>query len=107
MIALDKIERILKKPVGNLNIEVTPDPLKVTIKNKAGETVQSLTFNIDGGFSFLKSSAPILGLGEGGPLPEKGVNWRTLPVQFDRNGFYEAMVPRWQSDAYGSRNPCP
>jgi len=107
VIALDKIDRILKKPVGNLNIEVTPDPLKVTIKNKAGETVQSLTFDNDGGFSFRKSSAPILGLGEGGPLPEKGGDWRTLPVQFDRNGHYDGMVPRWQSDAYGSRNPVP
>jgi alpha-glucosidase (family GH31 glycosyl hydrolase) len=105
VIALEMISQTVKKPLGNLNIEVTPDPLKVIIKNRAGEMVQSLTFNNEGGFSFHKSAEPILGLGEGGPLPEKGSPWRTLPVQFDRNGNYDAMVPRWQSDAYGSRNP--
>ena len=44
-------------------------------------------------------------MGEGGPMPGQGIDWRTLPVQFDRNGSYDAMVPRWQSNAYGSRNP--
>ncbi|MCX5842063.1 MAG: DUF5110 domain-containing protein [Deltaproteobacteria bacterium] len=105
VIALDTIDGPVKKSIGNLNVEVIAEPLSVIIKNKAGEPVQSLTFNDEGGFSFRKSSEPILGLGEGGPLPEKGSNWRALPVQFDRNGSYDAMVPRWQSDAYGSRNP--
>ena len=42
-------------------------------------------------------------MGEGGPLPRG--NFRTLPIEFDRRGRLEDMRPRWQSDAYGSRNP--
>ena len=44
-------------------------------------------------------------MGEGGPKPEPGVNWRNLPVEYDRRGRYHKMQPRWQADAYGSRNP--
>jgi alpha-glucosidase/alpha-D-xyloside xylohydrolase len=106
-IQLYKISSPVKKRVANLNIEITPDPLKVIIKNSSGELVQLITFNNDGGFSFSKSSEPILGMGEGGSLPGQGITWRTLPVQFDRNGSFDEMVPRWQGDAYGSRNPVP
>ena len=42
-------------------------------------------------------------MGEGGPLPRG--NFRTLPIEFDRRGRFDDMRPRWQSDAYGSRNP--
>ena len=44
-------------------------------------------------------------MGEGGPRPEKGQNWREQRVQFDRRGALDTMEPRWQSDMYGSRNP--
>jgi alpha-glucosidase (family GH31 glycosyl hydrolase) len=105
VITLNEISRPVKKLVGNLNIELTPNPLRVKISNKAGKLIQDITFNDDGGFSFTKSKEPILGMGEGGPRPVRGTNWREAPVQFDRNGSYHQMVPRWQSDAYGSRNP--
>jgi alpha-glucosidase/alpha-D-xyloside xylohydrolase len=49
----------------------------------------------------------VLGLGEGGPRPERDVPWREQPVQFDRRGRLDTMEPRWQADMYGSRNPAP
>ena len=58
-----------------------------------------MTFDLD--------DAPILGMGEGGPLPGRDMDWKSLPVEFDRRGRLHRMNPRWQSDAYGSRNPVP
>jgi alpha-glucosidase/alpha-D-xyloside xylohydrolase len=55
--------------------------------------------------SFHKSRHPVLGLGEGGPQPSPRGDWRRLPIQFDRNGWLHEMIPRWESRAYGSRNP--
>ena len=106
-LVLDTLSRATKTRIGNLDVEVRPDPLRVIIANREGKPVQSLTFDHFGGFAFRKSSEPILGLGEGGPMPERGIDWRRLPVQFDRNGFSHVLVPRWQSNAYGSRNPVP
>lgn len=104
-IALEEISQPVTKRIAGLNIEVTPGPLRIRITNAAGKEVQDIVFNDEGGFSFAKSSDPVLGMGEGGPRPERGTDWRTAPIQYDRNGTYHAMVPRWQSDAYGSRNP--
>jgi alpha-glucosidase/alpha-D-xyloside xylohydrolase len=104
-ISLEEISEPVTKRVAGMNVEVTPDPLRVRITNAAGRQVQNIVFNDQGGFSFAKNGSPILGMGEGGPRPERGTNWRTAPIQYDRNGSYHAMVPRWQSDAYGSRNP--
>ena len=55
--------------------------------------------------SVLRSLATLLlGMGEGGPQP--GENWRTEhEIEFDRRGRFHEMRPRWQSNAYGSRNP--
>jgi alpha-glucosidase/alpha-D-xyloside xylohydrolase len=46
---------------------------------------------------------PVLGWGEGGP--RMGRNWKDEQIEFDRRGRLHEMVPRWQSNAYGSRNP--
>jgi len=105
VIVLEGAPPPVKQRVGNLNIEVLSDPLRVIVTDSKGKPVQDLTFDGEGGFTFNKSTAPILGMGEGGPLPAPGVAWRTAPVQYDRNGSYDSMTPRWQSDAYGSRNP--
>jgi alpha-glucosidase/alpha-D-xyloside xylohydrolase len=51
------------------------------------------------------NDAPVFGLGGGGPRPAAGVDWRKLPVAYDRRGRLHEMLPRWQSDAYGSRSP--
>ena len=97
--------RTVKKKVGSLSVEVRANPLAVIVTNAKGEAVQDLVFESDGRMSFALSSEPVLGMGEGGPKPETGRNWRTQPIQFDRNGRFDTMEPRWQSDAYGSRNP--
>ena len=67
--------------------------------------MQELVFEADGNLSFKLDEQPVLGMGEGGPRPERGTPWREQPVQFDRRGALDTMEPRWQSDMYGSRNP--
>ena len=67
--------------------------------------MQELVFEADGRLSFKLDGQPVLGMGEGGPRPERGRPWREQPVQFDRRGALDTMEPRWQSDMYGSRNP--
>ena len=105
LLVLDGSAAPVKQRVGNLAIEVIPEPWRVIVTDASGQAVQDLAFDGAGGFTFSKSDAPILGMGEGGPRPAQGGNWRSAAVQFDRNGAYDAMEPRWQSDAYGSRNP--
>ena len=95
----------LQRTVGALRVELTPNPLTVIVRNAAGRTVQRMVFDPDGTLSFALDDQPVLGLGEGGPRPEKGTPWREQPVQFDRRGALDLMEPRWQSDMYGSRNP--
>ena len=107
VISIRSLASSLKKTVGNLNVEVRPNPLTVIIKNSKKELVQFITLQDDGKLSFKINDAPVLGLGEGGPKPIAGENWRNKKVQFDRRGAYDSMQPRWQADAYGSRNPVP
>ncbi|TDW96919.1 glycoside hydrolase family 31 protein [Dinghuibacter silviterrae] len=91
--------------IGDLTVTVRPSPLTVTITRKDGSLVQRLTFGDS--VRFVLDGAPLLGLGEGGPLTQRGVDWRTEPIEFDRSGRLDVMQPRWQSGAYGSRNPVP
>lgn len=105
VISLRDISKPIKKKVGNLNVEVLPLPLRVIVTNGKGEAVQQLVFEENGQLSFQLTDHPVLGMGEGGPKPEKGMDWRNQPIQFDRRGTMDSMQPRWQSDAYGSRNP--
>ena len=105
VISLQAINKVVKKQVGNLNVEVRPNPLTIIVTNKKGQPVQNIIFNEDGNMSFKMDDQPVLGMGEGGSLPKSGVDWRNLPVEYDRRGRYDAMQPRWQGDAYGSRNP--
>src|SRR5512138_3828807 len=98
-----EVSKPIKRKVGNLNVNVLFSPLTVVVTNAKGKMVQKLIFNDDGNLSFQLNDQPVLGMGEGGPKPQRG--WRTQPIQFDRNGVMDSMQPRWQSDAYGSRNP--
>ena len=107
VISLLSINKVVKKEIGNLNVEVRSNPLTIIVTNKEGQPVQDLIFNENGSISFKLNDQPVLGMGEGGPKPESGVNWRNLPVEYDRRGRYHKMQPRWQADAYGSRNPVP
>ncbi|MCL1908796.1 MAG: DUF5110 domain-containing protein [Holophagaceae bacterium] len=105
-ISLKSIQRSVRRTIGNLQVEVKADPLCVVVKNRKGETVQEIVFCDDGRLSFLLNNHPVVGMGEGGSLPNRReADWKTLPVEYDRRGIYDKMVPRWQSDAYGSRNP--
>jgi len=102
-ITLREITQPVKARVGNLNVEVLPNPLSIVVTSTDGRPVQNIIFHDDGTLSFEIGDAPVLGMGEGGPLPRG--NFRTLPIEFDRRGRFHEMRPRWQSDAYGSRNP--
>jgi len=102
-ISLREIDEPITEQVGNLKVEVRPGPLRIIVTNADGKPVQELVFEDDGSLSFKLDDQPVLGMGEGGPQPGRG--WRTQPVEFDRRGRYHEMRPRWQSNAYGSRNP--
>jgi alpha-glucosidase/alpha-D-xyloside xylohydrolase len=93
--------------VGTLMVQVSPDPLTVKVSTPEGTLIQQIIFHPDTTLSFRIGDAPLLGLGEGGHKPEPGINWRLQPIEFDRRGRLQEMSPRWQSDAYGSRNPVP
>jgi alpha-glucosidase/alpha-D-xyloside xylohydrolase len=102
-ISLREISQPTKARVGGLVVEVLPAPLAIVATTADGKPIQKVVFEDDGTLSFQLGGQPVLGLGEGGPLPRG--NFRTLPIEFDRRGRLEDMRPRWQSDAYGSRNP--
>ena len=104
-ISLTVLRAPVRRRVGQLDVEVRPDPLTVAVTTPDGKPVQRLTFEPDGKVAFKIGDAPILGLGEGGPRPTPGTPWREQPVQFDRRGTLDTMEPRWQADMYGSRNP--
>jgi alpha-glucosidase (family GH31 glycosyl hydrolase) len=107
VILLTTLDKPVKKKVGNLYVTVQPNPLTVTVTSLSGNLIQKLTFNTDNTLSFKLTGEPVLGMGEGGHKPVAGTNWRNEPIEFDRNGRLQEMQPRWQSDAYGSRNPVP
>jgi alpha-glucosidase (family GH31 glycosyl hydrolase) len=101
--------RDIKKPVSatvaGLRVTVQPEPLRLTVAAKDGTLIQTLTFEPDGSVAFLLDDQPVLGMGEGGPRMAGGTNWLTEPVEFDRRGRLQEMIPQWQRGAYGSRNP--
>ncbi|OQP54564.1 hypothetical protein A4H97_21585 [Niastella yeongjuensis] len=105
VISLRNLSKPVKRKVGNLNVEVLPAPLTIIVTNAKGEAVQKLVFSENGDLSFQLSDHPVLGMGEGGPKPERGTDWHDQLIQFDRRGRMDSMQPRWQGDAYGSRNP--
>ncbi len=104
VVSLRELDGAVRKRVGTLTVEVRPSPLTVRVMGEHGALIQTLTFENDGGLGFVVDG-PVLGMGEGGPLPQRGENWREAKVEFDRRGRVHAMQPRWQADMYGSRNP--
>lgn len=107
VLTLGSITVPVKAEVAGLNVEVIPAPLRIKVTADDGTLIQSLAIGNDGSVSFALDDQPVLGLGEGGQRPPEGANWRDFPVEFDRRGKADTMLPRWQSDAYGSRNPVP
>ncbi len=106
VIDISQLSAPLTRKVGSLLVGVSPTPLTIKVMTSDGKPVQRLSFN-DSSLSFALDDAPVLGLGEGGHKPVPGSPWRQAPIEFDRRGRLQDMQPRWQSDAYGSRNPVP
>lgn len=104
-ISIRSIAQPIKKKIGNLFVEVLPNPLTLVVTTDQNEPVQRIVFEEDGKLSFKIGDHPVLGMGEGGPKPTRGTPWRSQAVQYDRRGQMDSMQPRWQSDMYGSRNP--
>jgi alpha-glucosidase/alpha-D-xyloside xylohydrolase len=105
-ISLTELSAPISRNIDGMQVTVSPDPLTIRITTADGRPVQELRFN-DSSLSFALDDAPVLGLGEGGHKPEPGIPWRQAPIEFDRRGRLQDMQPRWQSEAYGSRNPVP
>jgi alpha-glucosidase (family GH31 glycosyl hydrolase) len=105
VIRLQHVDGAVEQKVGSFFVRVTADPLRVEVKNAGGDHIQTLVWDEKGVLTFDLKEEQVLGMGEGGPKPAADVQWRTLPVEMDRRGRYHKMEPRWQSDAYGSRNP--
>lgn len=104
-ISLRELNESVSGQVGNIHVEVLPDPLTVIASNAEGELIQKIVFQKNGTFTFKIGNSPVLGMGEGGPQSPEDVDWRKLPIEFDRRGRFHNMFPRWQANAYGSRNP--
>ena len=100
---ISSLTRPVSGRVGTFTVEVSPGPLTVTVKDSGDGIVQRITFLPDGRVSFMLDDKPVLGMGEGGP--RMGRDWKNEQIEFDRRGRLHEMVPRWQSNAYGSRNP--
>jgi alpha-glucosidase/alpha-D-xyloside xylohydrolase len=105
VISLREISSPVEQTIGNLRVTVRARPLTVEVRNAAGHAVQKLVFEDSGKVSFDIGGSPVLGMGEGGP--ENRSSWQTDSIEFDRRGRFHEMRPRWQSGAYGSRNPVP
>ncbi len=104
-VSIREIDAPLTRQVGSLRVTVHPRPLRVAVIRMDGTPVNDLVFEPESGtVSFSQGNQPILGMGEGGPRMNPR-SWREDPLEFDRRGRLHEMVPRWQSQAYGSRNP--
>lgn len=102
---LSTLNGAVQKKIGALHINISGNPLTIVVSN-ATQTIQKIVFQENGWIAFdLIGTEKVLGMGEGGPKPVRAVNWRNSVVQFDRRGQMDSMQPRWQGDAYGSRNP--
>ena len=104
-VSVRELNGSIRRRIGRFSVEITPNPCAVAVRNAAGRSCRSSSSRTDGTLSFALDEHPVLGMGEGGPRPEKDRPWREQPVQFDRRGALDTMEPRWQSDMYGSRNP--
>ena len=82
---------------GDLRIEVSVPPIRLSIANAKNDLIQQLKFSEDGGLSFSMGDSPLLGLGEGGP-------------QFDRRGSIDKMISGqggYRLHTHGGRVPIP
>jgi len=104
-ISLREIDGVRSWRIGHLYLTVSDNPLTVDVSTREGRSVQNVVLHENGNASFRLDDQPVLGLGEGGP--PMGADWRDEPLSYDRRGRLHEMAPRWQQQAYGSRNPVP
>lgn len=112
---IKRLDGPVSRQIGNLYVEVRPDPLTLEVQDAEGNLIQSLRFPRNGTMQFQLDDAPVLGLGEGGPERDSvpPLHKRTAKsleketIEFDRRGRLHEMIPRWQRGLYGSRNPVP
>ena len=97
----------IDQEIGDLKVAITSDPLSIEVKDANDKLIQKIRFNSDGTVEFQLKDQLVLGMGEGGPQPKRGVDWDDQNVEFNRIGRYHEMQPRWQAGIYGSRNPVP
>ena len=71
-LSLREVTRPQQRKVGNLTVEVRPTPLTLVVRNASGQLIQEVVFADDGTLSFRLDEHPVLGMGEGGPRPQKG-----------------------------------
>ncbi len=87
-----------KIKAGSLSVEITADPIALTIATAKGDMIQRFDVERDTGtVSFKTMESPLLGLGEGGP-------------QFDRRGSMDPMVSGqggYHLATHGGRVPVP
>jgi alpha-glucosidase/alpha-D-xyloside xylohydrolase len=84
--------------LGSLRLKISFHPVGITITNKLGNVIQQFAWDENTGvLSFLSGSAPLFGLGEGGP-------------QFDRRGSTDPMRSGqggYKLATHGGRVPIP
>src|SRR5258708_2939200 len=79
VIRLGEVVQAVTARVGNLNVEVLPSPLTIVVSSADGKPIQNIIFQDDGNLSFKIGGQPVLGMGEGGPLPRG--NFRTSSIE--------------------------
>jgi hypothetical protein len=106
-ISLRSIDKPVARRIGGLRVSVKNDPqLTIEVTDAKGQAIQTLVFDAAAGnLGFQLDSMPVLGMGEGGPQLGRGWQQGEGTLQFDRRGALDPMVPRWQAQVYGSRNP--
>jgi alpha-glucosidase/alpha-D-xyloside xylohydrolase len=82
--------------VGNVHLKISFHPLRITVADAQGETIQQFTLDENiGTVSFLTGASPLYGLGEGGPqFDRRGSNY---PMRSGQGGYkletHGACVP--------------
>jgi alpha-glucosidase/alpha-D-xyloside xylohydrolase len=84
--------------IGNVQLEISLNPFRATVTNKRGDLIQRFAWDEStGALSFQIGTAPLYGLGEGGP-------------QFDRRGSIDPMRSGqggYKLATHGGRVPIP
>ena len=87
-----------KIPVGHFSLDISFQPITIAVIDSRRNIIQHFSFDEGtGDFAFLNGSAPLLGMGEGGP-------------QFDRRGSVDPMrsgQSGYKLTTHGGRVPLP